>query len=247
MCTLVILHRPGHDWPLIIAANRDEMRDRPWSPPARHWPDRPHIMAGRDDLAGGTWAGINDYGLMAGVLNRTGSLGTDPEHRSRGELPLEALDHAEAGVAAAALTDLDPDAYRPFNLFVGDWLEAHWIASDGKDIRAQAVPEGLSMLTDKDLNDTESPRVRRFLPLFKTASVPDPETGDWSGWQALMAARLGMDESRDAMNIETETGFGTVSSSLIAIPKAGNPDIRPVWLFTTGAPHIAPYKSITGL
>ena len=41
MCTLVILRRPGHAWPLILGANRDEMKDRPWSPPGRHWPDRP--------------------------------------------------------------------------------------------------------------------------------------------------------------------------------------------------------------
>ncbi len=35
MCTLVILHRPSHDWPIMLAVNRDEMADRPWDPPAR--------------------------------------------------------------------------------------------------------------------------------------------------------------------------------------------------------------------
>ena len=29
MCTVVVLRRPGHDWPLILAANRDEMAERP--------------------------------------------------------------------------------------------------------------------------------------------------------------------------------------------------------------------------
>ena len=38
MCTLVILRRPGHDWPVVIAANRDEMIDRPWRGPGRHCP-----------------------------------------------------------------------------------------------------------------------------------------------------------------------------------------------------------------
>ena len=47
---LVILRRPGHDWPLILAANRDEMIDRPWQPPARHWPDRPEVLAGLKNL-----------------------------------------------------------------------------------------------------------------------------------------------------------------------------------------------------
>ena len=46
MCTLIILRRPGHSWPTLIAANRDEMVSRPWRPPARHWPDRPDTVAG---------------------------------------------------------------------------------------------------------------------------------------------------------------------------------------------------------
>ncbi|MBT7485924.1 MAG: hypothetical protein HN673_06110, partial [Rhodospirillales bacterium] len=59
MCTVVILYRPSHDWPVIIGSNRDEMADRPWQPPARHWDDRAHVVAGRDALAGGTWLGLN--------------------------------------------------------------------------------------------------------------------------------------------------------------------------------------------
>ena len=120
MCTLVLLRRPGHAWPLILAANRDEMRGRPWTPPARHWPDRPEVIAGRDDLAGGTWLGLNDHGVVAGVLNRRGSLGPAPGMRSRGELALDALDHADAALAAAALASLDARAFRPFNLVIAD-------------------------------------------------------------------------------------------------------------------------------
>ena len=93
MCTLVILYRPDHDWPVLIAANRDEMLDRAWSAPARHWPDRPEVVAGRDKLAGGSWLGVNDHGVAAGILNRLGSLGPDANKRTRGELVLEALDH----------------------------------------------------------------------------------------------------------------------------------------------------------
>ena len=66
MCSVIVLHRPGHNWPLLWASNRDEMADRPWSPPARHWPDRTEVVAGRDDLAGGSWLGINDAGVIAG-------------------------------------------------------------------------------------------------------------------------------------------------------------------------------------
>ena len=55
MCTIVLLRRPGHDWPLLLATNRDEMAARPWQPPGRHWPDQPGAIAGRDDSAAGTW------------------------------------------------------------------------------------------------------------------------------------------------------------------------------------------------
>ena len=92
MCTVVILRRPWHRWPLILAANRDEMKHRPWRSPARHWPDHPNVVAGLDELAGGSWLGLNDDGVVAAVLNRVGSLGPTPGKRSRGELILRALD-----------------------------------------------------------------------------------------------------------------------------------------------------------
>src|SRR6266581_9268973 len=107
MCTLVILRRPEHPWPIIIGAYRDEMIDRAALPPGRHWPDRPEIVAGLDRLAGGSWLGLNDWGVAAAVLNRHGSLGPAAGLRSRGELVLAALDHADAVAAAEALSDLD--------------------------------------------------------------------------------------------------------------------------------------------
>jgi uncharacterized protein with NRDE domain len=64
------------------------------------------LVAGLDVLAGGSWLGINDWGLVAAVLNRHGSLGPEANRRSRGELVLEALDHADAVAAAEALSHL---------------------------------------------------------------------------------------------------------------------------------------------
>ncbi len=55
MCTLVLPRRPRDLWPLVIAADRDEMRDRPGLPPGRHRPDRPGVIGGRDPIGGGSW------------------------------------------------------------------------------------------------------------------------------------------------------------------------------------------------
>ncbi len=131
MCTLVMLRRPETRWPLIVAANRDELSTRPWQGPARHWPDRPEVVAGKDMTAGGTWLGVNDDGLFAAVLNRPGTLGPADGKRSRGELVLETLDHAEARLAAEALSDLNPESYRPFNLIIADRYDAFWLRHAG--------------------------------------------------------------------------------------------------------------------
>lgn len=253
MCSTVILRRPGHDWPLILAGNRDEMVARPWDPPARHWPDRPDVVAGRDRTAGGTWLGLNDTGVVAVVLNRENTLGPQPGKRSRGELVLEALDHADAADAARALSDLDPGAYRPFNLIVADNRDAFWVAQTGEGGRGKVVvrpvPDGLSMLTAHDLNDAAaSPRTAFYRTLFTAAAAPDPEADDWAAWEELLGSRIwqgGMEVGpRGAMCVVTDIGFETVCSTLVALPGVERPDLRPVMRFAPGRPDRTPFAAI---
>lgn len=242
VCTLVLLRRPGHRWPLLLAGNRDEMADRPWLPPARHWPDRPRVTGGLDLLAGGTWAGVNDDGVVAVILNRAGTLGPDPRRRSRGTLVLQALDHPRARDAAARLAGLDSDAYRPFNLVIADARDAYWLRGDGRRVDLLPVADGLHMLTAYELNDATDPRIRRWLPRFRAAPAADPETGDWSTWESLLACRdHAADESpRAAMCFALANGFGTVSSLLVALPASGGAR----WRFAAGAPDREPFRTV---
>lgn len=252
MCTLVMLRRPGHAWPLLIATNRDEMADRPWAPPGRHWPDRPDVVAGHDLTAGGSWLGLNEHGVVAGILNRPGTLGPERGKRSRGELVLEALDHADAMAAAAALIQLNTDAYRPFNMVIADDRDAYWLrhAETGR-IEELDVPEGISMMTAHDMNDLSSPRICRYLPRFEAAKVPDPDKGDWGEWQNLLASRAFDPKAgpRGALTVVTDGPYGTSSSSLIAVPEfvpadVGLPPRKPIWLFAAGRPDEAPYQPV---
>jgi hypothetical protein len=265
MCTLVILRRPDHPWPVVLAANRDEMIDRPWAAPGRHWPDRPEVVAGLDRTAGGSWLGLNDDGVVAAVLNRRGSLGPAPGKRSRGELVLEALDHADALSAAEALGELNPQAYRSFNMVVADNRDAYWLRNRGEAdtrvIEVAPVPTGLSMLTAYDLNDPQSPRTARHLDDFRAAAIPDPEAanpegGDWAAWQALLARSAPGSEA--AMTVE-RGGFQTVCASLLALPAppqtarevlsnplSGNRR-RPLWLFAPGRPDRHPFTPLKAL
>ncbi|MCB1971416.1 MAG: NRDE family protein [Geminicoccaceae bacterium] len=245
MCTLVMLRRPTHEqWPVLIAANRDELSTRPARPPGRYWEDRDEIRAGLDVEAGGSWFGVNDYGVMAAVLNRRGTLGPEAGKRSRGELVLEALDYADAEAAAAALAHLDPEGWRPFNLIIADNRDAFWIRHAG-DGMLSSIPilNGVTMATAGELNDTDSARVRRYLPLFRSAEAPDPGKGDWSSWQLLLSSTSSeTGDPRDAMCIRTDGAYGTVSSSLLALPAdIGDP---PAWLFADGPPDRAAYEPV---
>mgnify|MGYP005850318241 CR=1 FL=1 len=231
MCTVVMLHRRGHAWPLVLAAIRDEMIARAWDPPGAHWPDRPGVIGGRDRLAGGTWM-ASDGCRVACVLNRPGTLGSRPGKRSRGVLPLAALaDEAIAG-----------DAFAAFNLVcagrAGGWI----LESEAGRVVRRAIPEGVSMLTAHGLDSGESPRARLHLPRFRAAPAPDPGGGEWSARLQLRASTQAEPGAgpRGGMTITQDNGYGTVSASLFAVPERG----RPVWLFAAGPPGGAPFRPI---
>lgn len=253
MCTVIVLRRPGHAWPLLLAANRDELAQRPWRRPARHWPAHPDVIGGLDVTGGGTWLARSDRGVIAAVLNRINTLGPAPGRRSRGELPLRAAMAASARDGAAAIGEIDPRAFRPFNMVVADARDAFWIrATDGSDAAApaaeiftEALPQGVSMITAYDRDDLRSPRIRRYRPLFAAASPPRPDERDWQAWIGLMAGREADDGAGPggAMTVVTTSGFGTVCASLMALP-ADRRAARPVWLFADGRPGEQPFVPV---
>lgn len=238
MCTVVILVRPGHAWPLLFAANRDERTDRPWDGPGPHWPDRPGVIGGRDRLGNGTWMAAHE-GVFAAVLNRPGSLGPLHGKRSRGELPLLALEWTSAADAAEAMAGLDAALYRTFNMVIAD-AEGAWFvrgAGSGRPV-VRGLDPGLHMITAHDPNDPASPRGRAHLPHFQAASPPDPGRSEWQTWIRLLQDRSG--PRGVAINVPAEGGFGTVCSSLAAVSERR----EAVWLFAAGPPDEAPFRPV---
>lgn len=247
MCTFIILRRLGHAWPVLIAANRDEMINRAWQPPARHWLDRPDVTGGLDELAGGTWLAANDTNVVAAVLNREGSLGPTTDKRSRGELVLDAVDYPDAAMAAEAMAELDGRAYRAFNLIIADNTNAFWLRSTGEArVMVEEIPTGLHMITACELDDTGSARIGRFLPKFRSVAEPDVEANNWLEWEGLLRTRLHASEEdpREAMCIVTDKGYGTVSSTLMALPSANHPNRKRVWKFANGRPDEQPFEFV---
>jgi Transport and Golgi organisation 2 len=229
MCTVVLLKRSQHPWPVMVAANRDEQLDRPWDPPAQWWPDRPGVVAGRDRLGGGTWMGLNSHHVVAVVLNRRGSLGPESGKRSRGDLPLLALENRCAEAATSAIAALDAGAWRSFNLVLADSTgAAFWLRGLGQG-RPETMPlaDGVHVITSSDPNEMTRERIIRHLPRFRSA--PPPETDDYAAWRTLITDRSGVADEQ--LHVVPRHGYGTVCSSILGLARQE----APVWLFTASS------------
>ncbi|WP_424811395.1 NRDE family protein [Roseococcus sp. YIM B11640] len=234
MCTVILLRRPGHAWPLLLAANRDERLDREWEPPAEFWPG---ILGGRDTLAGGTWMALGRQGVVAAVLNRPGSLGPAAGKRSRGELPLMAAEATSAAEAAHRMGGLDAGLWRSFNLVIADARSAWFLAGLGEGApEVTALSEGVTMVTAHPPNDLTSARTARHLPRFRAAKAPEPP--DWGEWPTLLADSSG--STAEALNVPPLGGFGTVCSSLLALGAEGQRE----WRFAAGPPDRTPFEAL---
>ena len=116
MC-LILFALGGHpDYPLVLAANRDEDHGRP-SAALSFWPQHPELLAGRDLLAGGTWLGLTRSGRFATVTNVRTELDCSGRLGSRGQLCLDWLLGKDTPGTFAEQLDLEH--YAPFNLLFG--------------------------------------------------------------------------------------------------------------------------------
>jgi len=136
-------------FPFILAANRDEFLDRP-SEPARFWDDAPHILAGRDLRAGGTWLGLTRHGRFAAITNYRDLRRAPVAGPSRGQLVRGALE----GLMDPASTT----AYEGFNLLYGP-LHALRYHNNIQPVDEPLAP-GIHGLSNHYLN-TPWPKVQR--------------------------------------------------------------------------------------
>jgi len=248
VCSIVILKKSENEWPLIIAVNRDEMNNRKSLPPDRHWKDKPHIFAGKDLLAGGSWLGVNDNGVCVAIMNRKNSLGFAENKKSRGELVLKALDHEDANKSLKALEKIQKNQYRTFNMFIGDNLNSYWIKSDetSLDIECNKISDGLSMITSYDRNDFSSNRIKNYLPKFSLTREPNPTKNEWSDWEKLLGSKHREDDNPlSAMCIKTDMGFQTVSSAFIALPSSKSKlNHKPIFRYAGGSPDCTSFNNL---
>lgn len=171
MCLIVFAWRPTHALPLIVAANRDEFHARP-SQPLAAWEDAPHIVAGRDLQAGGTWMGVGREGRFAALTNIR-EPGAPLGSRSRGELPERFLRGQLSPEAYLVELAGNLQDYSGFNLLVGDAREFWYLNSHS------GMPEQLSAgiygLSNAALNTPWPKLVRARSALHECLTAPQAD------------------------------------------------------------------------
>lgn len=239
MCILMVVYNKVRDYPVVLAANRDEYLDRPAVAPHLLW-HAPPVWGGQDKHAGGTWLGVNGHGVVIGLTNRRMSADqkNDLTRPSRGLLCLSALQHRTPARVVAFLRKEPDHRYNPFNLLVVDKREAFWIAYDGTP-EVCSLEAGVHILANGNINDLDTVRIRRarvllegseeitlreLLPLLERV-CQDHETGV-------------CDRDTICMHRPTEN-YGTVSSTIIALPADQQ---KCVYRYAEGYPCINPYQ-----
>ena len=133
MCLILFAYRVRADAPLIVAANRDEFYARP-AALAHRWDDAPHVFAGRDLSAGGTWLGVSTSGRFAAVTNFSETPDGPVPPGSRGDLTANFL-RGTIGARAYA-ESIDDDRYRGFSLLLWDGTDLIYTSNRNSHVRA---------------------------------------------------------------------------------------------------------------
>jgi uncharacterized protein with NRDE domain len=247
VCTLAAFVRVFRAYPLVVAANRDEYLDRPATPPILLRDAPPRAMGGRDLRANGTWLGVNEAGVVVGVLNRRSPAPPDPARRSRGQLCMELLGCDSASDAAARAGGEPPDYYNPFNLLLADPSAAFAITHphDGP-LRSTRLEPGLHLLTNLDVNDPTCPRIAVSYRRFADAGDAFGADGDVDRFvgrlrDVLADHATALDPRGPGSLCVHAEPFGTRSSSVLLVPRAGRP-VR--YLHGDGPPCRTPFTPV---
>lgn len=157
MCIIALAYQQHPDYPLLLAANRDEFFARPTA--AAHWWQNHNLVAGQDLQAGGTWLGISRSGRVAALTNFRDPQAMRCNAPSRGKLVSDFLSGDESTEDFVARLMPDLAQYNGFNLLLFEAGKLFYVSS--VEQRSEQLPAGLYVVSNHVL-DTPWPKVERL-------------------------------------------------------------------------------------
>jgi uncharacterized protein with NRDE domain len=227
MCLIALAWQARRDLPLLVAANRDEWRERP-TKPAHWWPERPDLLAGRDLQAGGTWMGVTRAGRFAAVTNFRDPSDKRSTARSRGTLVTEFLVGGDS--PARFLSNLSARAheYNGFNLIVGDGVSLFYFGS--REGQPRAIEPGIHAISNHLLDEPWPKVVAAQVAMDEALETRDPVAALFQMLsdptrpddEDLPGTGVGLEwERRLGSALITGDDYGTRASTVLAVTGRG--------------------------
>lgn len=227
MCLILVAWRVHPDYPLVVAANRDEFFPRPTAP-AAFWNDAPQVLAGRDLEAGGTWMGITREGRFAALTNFRDPAQMRKDAPSRGRLVADFLTGSDEPQSYLKRIASYGSRCNGYNLLVGNGESLWWASNMGGE--ARKLEPGVYGVSNH-LLDTPWPKVgagktalaaaidglpdeQALFELLRDDGIhPDdalPRTGVPLEWERLLSSAF-----------VKSPGYGTRGSTLLSVDREG--------------------------
>ena len=239
MCTMAILYRVARGTPLLVAANREERLDRPTQYP-KIQSGSPRVVCGIDRQAGGTWLGVNQFGLFCAVTNRP-KANVPLETRSRGLLCRDLLDLRSAREAAShAARELRSGAYAGANYVCADGRYAA-VVYGGNRVEVVELTPGLHVITNGNMDDPKDER-HEFIRRMLTLQTLDSSVTFLAVASRVFSRKPDAEGRRGVVMLGSE--FGTVSSTLLSLPRKIQ---HAVYQYSSGPPCNCPYDDLSAL
>ncbi len=213
--------------PLIVAANRDEWRERP-AKAAHWWPGRPELLAGRDLQAGGTWMGVTRGGRFAAVTHFRDPSDKRSTARSRGTLVTEFLLGDETPARFLSNLSARSTEYNAFNLILGDGASLFYFGS--REGQPRAIEPGIHAISNHLLDEPWPKVVAAQVAMDEALQERDPigPLFDALSAESIPAyddlPRTGMSlewERRLAPALITGADYGTRASTVLVVSARG--------------------------
>jgi uncharacterized protein with NRDE domain len=177
MCLILVAWHAHAEYPLVVAANRDEFYARPTAAAAQ-WSDAPGVFGGRDLSAGGTWLAATKAGRFAAVTN-VREPGAPAGARSRGQLAQAFLTDNLNPSPQAYIASIDTAEFSGFNLLVADAETLCYYSNRDPDhARGRVLPPGIYGVSNH-LLDTPWPKLASAKARFADALERLPDAAEF--------------------------------------------------------------------
>ncbi|MBI2064926.1 MAG: NRDE family protein [Candidatus Yanofskybacteria bacterium] len=215
MCTLIVAHRLFDSFPIVVAANRDELLSRPSELPCAR---DSGIFAPKDLKRGGSWIGVNEHGVFVALTNLS-EVESLYGRISRGELVMDVLHEKTANLAFKKTELLKGTQFNGFHLVIADKNDMYLLRGNGVIIERFIRSNRLLVATNLGLADSvdgrASGRCKNILDMWNKNSIvnyePTPQ---------VLTQLLNIHDSCVSSGTcihQPDINYGTKSSSIIRL------------------------------